>query len=145
MSFSGALLTLSADQWVGSNAFSPYFKAAFDTVEYDDGCWFDAATKRLVVPEGVSVVRVTASVVWETNAVGMRQIVIWKNGAFTTGLQPDNTRAVQATTTDHTAISHPIKVQAGDYFEVHPYYDTAGYTIRILKSTGTCFSIEALG
>ncbi len=143
MAFSGALLGLSTNQFITNNATSPYAKAAFDDVEYDVGGWFNSSAKRLVVPAGVDRVRVKASLVWALEPVGIRQIVIWKNGAFCFGVQPNNLRAITDTTTDHEAISHVIEVNEGDYFEVHPYQN-CGYALQILKSTGTCFSIEAV-
>lgn len=144
MAFSGALIGFSANQFIGHNATSPYFKAAFDTPVYDAGGWHSAANKRLTVPAGVDRVKVKASLVWAMEPAGIRQIVIWKNGAFCAGLQPNNLRAVPDTTTDHEAISHVIEVNEGDYFEVHPFQN-CGYALQIQKSTGTCFSIEAVG
>lgn len=145
MSFSGALAVLSANFNVPHNQTSPYARAPFNTAIYDHGGWLDAARGRMVVPPGVTMVRVTASLVWQYSTSGIRQLVVLRNGAFanSTGIPPVNTMPIDGTTTDHVAPSHPIPVSPGDYFEVHPYH-TAGVTLPVLKSTGTCFSIEAV-
>lgn len=159
MAFSGALIEISGNEastghyWFNQgpkNAAATlltdvYYTAPFNTPVYDVGGWLDAAQSRLVVPAGVSYVRVIASAVWMGTPGGIRQLVIAKNGQFCKGIGPDNLVPVPYTTTDHVAVSHPLQVEEGDFFTVHPFYQGASQTLCLLKSTGTCFSIEAIG
>ncbi len=137
--FSGALVTLSADQTIPNDASSP---VDYGVEQYDHGDWFDVSSpRRFIVPDGVSRVRVIASYVYEHNSTGVRQGVIKKNGAFVDGGGVTNTLANDRTTTDLQVQTAVLDVVPGDYFETEGFQN-AGGNLLLLKSTGSWFFIE---
>src|SRR5690349_15711102 len=138
----GALVRLALDTWVANATSGVYLP--FTVIEYDTLMFHDPTyPTRLLVPERVSYVRLTAQAVWRSNPNGMRQVVIKKTGSFFNGCGASNQPAVGGTTTDQQTSTAIIPVSPGDYFEVEAY-QTSGETLPVLSATGTWFNVEVI-
>ncbi len=101
----------------------------FDGEDYDTDSFHDTSTNtdRLTVPAGVSVVRVSARVIFASNATGYRKVNITKNLALDfSGQSEVSLPAVSGATTVLQFISPPIDVSAGDYFKLQAYQNSGG-------------------
>lgn len=144
MAFKGAMVRKTypgGNQSIPNN--SPTM-SSWSVVDYDTDSFFDSNyPTRLTVPAGVSMVRLIGQAVWTKNSSGMRQLVIKKNGQFFPGDPVITYLPNGRTTTDMVAISPPLPVEEGDYFEFEVFQDRGG-SLDLLASTGTFFSIEVL-
>jgi hypothetical protein len=146
--FSGALVTKSADQTTADYATAPVLVTWNDEAGggYDVGGWHDtgANTSRLTVPAGVSRVRLTAQLNISSASVGGVQDVVFEllknNGAF----DGNPTRATDPTATVRTLnIATPvIEVAPGDYFELR--YQISTDTSITVHADTSWFAIEAV-
>ncbi len=148
MAFQGALIHKAHPNNQSVPDKSPTL-VTFDTVIYDTDSFVSPTNpSRFVVPAGVSFVRLGHSQVWSDSDagwnIGMRQVVILKNGAFYPGDPVVNVTANGGTTTDLQGYSAVLPVVEGDYFDAQAYQDTGG-ALPLWGSTGTWFSIEVLG
>jgi hypothetical protein len=99
----GVLVLMSTDKWVAHDAIGFYLP--FDIVTYDTRYFHTAAQPtRLTIPSGVTKVRLTAQAVWYKTGTGLRQLVIKKNGASSSG--------VGLTTGSRTMSRRPISRRA---------------------------------
>lgn len=119
--------------------------AVWGLIDYDTDNFFDSNyPTRLTVPAGVSKVRLISQNIWQRgNGSGWRQNVIKKNGQFFPGDPCITVLANNVTTTDLVAISPPLPVQQGDFFENEVFHND-GAALPLLASTGTFFSIEVV-
>jgi hypothetical protein len=144
--FRGALLRSSSDQIVqpSSPGLLRLTLLSFDIEDNDtDGFHGPGSPTRIVIPRGVSKVKLKASCVWQQNRVGMRQLVIKKNGGFFNGGSMANVLANEQTTTDLQNVTAVINVVPGDYFEYEVLH-TADAPITVRSATGTWFSLEVV-
>lgn len=134
----GALLQLSSNVTIPHNK---YTTINFDTVIYNNSEFWDTTnTSRLVIPKGVSKVKVSANTLWVSNATGQRMLRILKNGTYSLGLP--YTRDVAISTSPSNVTSAIIPVKEGDYFELEVFQDS-GNSLDLRTDPYTWFSIEA--
>ena len=137
--FSGALVKLKENQPFASNT---YAMAIWGGAIYNtDGYWNPENPTRLTVPKGVTKVKVLASILWESNSDGFRQLRLKKNGNYTYGLPYVRYQAVS--TSGATGTSSVIEVEEGDYFELD-VVQTSGKSINLREDPYTWMSIEAV-
>lgn len=120
----------------------------FDTEVVDnDGLWSAANPSRFTIPQGWSKVRLTAQVLFQANAAGIRQLRLLRNGI--TGGVPGMPNVVHQPTSAafdwpvHFA-SGPIEVAAGDYFELRVRQESGGALTLTTGAANTWFTIERL-
>ncbi|MDR6753811.1 hypothetical protein [Deinococcus soli (ex Cha et al. 2016)] len=122
--FRGALVRLVSNTAVPHAADTPI---AWGTAVYDtDGIWSAAVPTRLVVPAGVSRVRITGFVSLQdlgAGTPGIRVCVIKKNGARFPGGQELLMAGQPFLLPADTAA---VPVVPGDYFEVCVYQNSGG-------------------
>lgn len=117
------------------------------TSDFNDLNAFDGGNPtRLTVPEGVTRVRVVASITYEGSTVGERVVRVFKNGGTTF---PDDAVASGRTEAQNGfwttyADSGVISVTPGDYFEVTTS-QTSGGALNVDASPVTFFSMEVVG
>ena len=137
--YSGALIKLKENQPLDSNT---YAMAIWGGAIYNtDGYWDPENPTRLTVPKGVTKVKVLASILWESNNDGFRQLRLKKNGNYTYGLPYVRYKAVS--TSGATGTSSVIEVEEGDYFELD-VIQTSGKSINLREDPYTWMSIEAV-
>ena len=137
--YSGALVKLKENQPFDSNT---YAMAIWGGAIYNtDGYWDPENPTRLTVPKGVTKVKVLASILWESNNDGFRQLRLKKNGNYTYGLPYVRYQAVS--TSGATGTSSVIEVEEGDYFELD-VVQTSGKSITLREDPYTWMSIEAV-
>lgn len=137
--YSGALMKL-----VGNKSLAPstYMKAEWGGAIYNTGgYWNPSNPTQLIVPKGVTKVKVGASILWESSNDGYRQLRIKQNGQYIYGL-PYN-RYIATSTSGNSAMSSVIDVKEGDYFELEVYHTSTG-TIALREDSYTWMSIEAI-
>jgi len=112
--------------------------ATWQTEIADVGDWFDASSNntRFTVPAGVTLVRLRAGMVTSETGNGPSILGMRKNGASAPGLPRYDTRAASKW---GSAISAPIEVEAGDWFDYRTITTAAA---NLNNSTGTWFQIE---
>lgn len=141
--FKGAMAILTADN-TGLD-LSSFTKLEWDDTQYDTGvdgtAFFDNVSDRLVVPAGVSRVRITANVVGTNLAAGSDDrfgVFVYKNGSIlpTGGAQFFLAGATGYVSCDTGVIS----VVPGDYFEI--FADSGDDTSVDILAAGTSFCIE---
>lgn len=96
----------------------------FTAESYDVGGMHSTTTNtsRFTVPAGGGgFYRVTAYIVWESDATGWRSVTIRANG--TTDIVADSRGAVNGSQTRQTVSAGDIFLSAGDYIEVVVYED----------------------
>jgi hypothetical protein len=98
--------------------------------------------KRLVVPAGVTKVRISGNVSWEANATGVRRIVIYKNGAYGyNGCVYDDRLPISGSLATRMNFCSPVlSVAATNYFELFVYQNSTG-ALNVLGDS-TCFAME---
>ena len=137
--YSGALVKLKENQPFDSNT---YAMAIWGGAIYNtDGYWDPENPTRLTVPKGVTKVKVLASILWESNNDGFRQLRLKKNGNYAYGLPYVRYQAVS--TSGATGTSSVIEVEEGDYFELD-VVQTSGKSINLREDSYTWMSIEAV-
>lgn len=147
--FRGALVSATSNQSISSVAplFFPTIVSFWNNVIYDtDMIYNNANPSRLVVPAGVTKVRISYSVNWDNNqnGAGSRAISLLKNGDGFPGnggqgwqVQQSGTTLVQVGT---TAI---INVAGGDYFSLNAS-NTSGSSINIIGYNAAWFAMEII-
>lgn len=100
----------------------------FDAVQYDRGRWFDSAQPtQLRIGSGVSLVRLTISVVFASNTSGRRSVKMLRNGAADPAAIPYQS-SIPPVPTGSTVVnlSAVMVVASGDYLEVELLQDSGG-------------------
>lgn len=137
--FNGALVKLKENQPLSSNK---YTMAIWGGAIYNtDGYWNPENPTRLTVPRGVTKVRISASILWENNDVGYRQLRVKQNNQYIHGLIYN--RYLATTTAGNTTAGAVIDVKEGDYFELEAS-QTSGVTLNLREDPYTWMSIEAV-
>lgn len=140
LKFRGALLRLTASKSIPSGALTG---VDWDSPIYDTSNFWSAGNpSRLTVPIGVSKVRLTTFICWESNNDGERLVFICKNGDPVWFGRAADRRAAsgQSETTISTAV---VEVAAGDYFEV-AVQQKSGVDLSVLHIRQPSFSIEVI-
>ncbi|WRW34259.1 glycerophosphoryl diester phosphodiesterase [Staphylococcus phage CF7] len=137
--FIGAMVQLEQNYVLPSNKYVsiPWSKVTYNNAEF----WDSNNPTRLVVPKGITKVRVAGNVLWDSNATGQRMLRILKNGTYSLGLP--YTRDVAISTAPQNGTSGVIPVKEGDYFEFEAFQDS-GADRQFRADPYTWFSIEAV-
>lgn len=100
---------------------------------------------KLVVPAGVSAVRVSGSCHWDSAANGNRAPAIIRNANFGLIGRTEDKYVAGGTGTDNVQpMSSPvIPVSEGDFFQLVAFQNSGG-AVNVLADSGTSFSIEAV-
>lgn len=125
----------------------PWERVEFEVVASDDFGFWDGGNSQFVIPEGVTLVRLTGQIVFAHGANGARQVLITKNGALFDCYPAQNGAAFKGTTPDMNVSSPPLKVKSGDTFQLHAWAVQSRWAKRpaeIYGNGGTWFSIEVL-
>lgn len=140
LKFRGALLRLTADESIpsGTRTVINWDSPIYDTSNF----WSAGNPSRLTVPIGVSKVRLTTFICWQSNNNGERSVNIYKNEDPAWFGRAADRRA--ASGNSETNISTAVvDVAAGDYFEVR-VLQNSGVALNVLCDAGTSFSIEVI-
>lgn len=115
----------------------------FDSEEYDTSTIHDVSTNpgRLTVPAGVTKVRLSSYVYFDTNTTGFRQVTISKNGSV---IVYDRRDATSNGADFISTSSHIITVSATDYFEINVYQTSGGNLLVVNGAANTAFSMEII-
>ncbi|XWX35495.1 glycerophosphoryl diester phosphodiesterase [Staphylococcus phage PG-2021_86] len=137
--FIGAMLQLEQNYVLPPKTYMPipWSKVTYNNAEF----WDSNNPTRLVIPKGITKVRVAGNVLWDSNATGQRMLRILKNGTYSLGLP--YTRDVAISTSPQNGTSGVIPVKEGDYFEFEAYQDSEGDR-QFRADPYTWFSIEAI-
>jgi hypothetical protein len=135
-----------------TTATSPIATATNHTVAwnnelYDTAGMHDNAVNnsRLTVPAGVQSVRLTAQIMWQSNATGIRWAVIMKNGTPTyNGSTKLYRNAVNGSVTTLLLTSPILTVSPGDYFEVRVHQTSGGNLNLEGGADDAWFAMEAI-
>jgi hypothetical protein len=98
----------------------------------------------LIVPDGVSLVRISCSIMWATNATGFRFAKLQKNLGDFPGMAQDIVDAAFDNSGRIHLVSAIIPVTAGDTFSVAIHQDSGG-VLNVLDHDNTWFQMEILG
>ena len=137
--FIGAMLQLEQNYTLPPRTYTeiPWTKVVYNNAEF----WDSNNPTRLVVPKGITKVRVSGNALWDSNATGLRMLRILKNGTYSLGLP--YTRDVAISTAPQNGTSGVIPVKEGDYFEFEAFQDSEGDR-QFRADPYTWFSIEAI-
>ncbi len=134
--FVGSLVTKTANQSISSGTAT---NLTWDTVEFDDGNFFDLGSDNdsAIIPAGVSHVDVYANVNWDApgvNADSVARAEILKNGST---LDPPHKIALHEEDStigsEIAIIGLGIEVQEGDTIEIAAFQDN-GVNVNVLSA-----------
>lgn len=111
---------------------------SWQTVVYNIGGWFTGAPTLVIVPAGVSRVRMFAAATWDSTLGTLHTLRYIKNGAF--GGLPVS--ALAPTVLEQSIGSAVIEVIPGDTLSMGVLHDGGG-AVNILTTT-TQFGVEAV-
>lgn len=137
--FMGAMAKLDSN--ISLNTKTTLYVPWQSTLYNTSGFWNPTNPTRLTVPKGVKKVRVSANVLWASNATGSRLLRVKQNGNYMPGL-PYILKTAE-TTSATQGNSGVIPVKEGDYFELEVRHE-AGVTIDFRADPYTWFSIEVV-
>lgn len=92
--------------------------------------WLVGTPTRISVPSEVRCINFSATIRFESNGNGYRQVVLKKNGSFALGLPIQTISAVSGQPTDISISSGTLDVVSGDYFEVE-VVQSSGITLNV--------------
>lgn len=124
----------------------PYVIAWNEEVEDTDGFWSVGAPTRLIVPAGVTRVRLAGSARYETlSTAGSLQTYILKNGAELPGstLSTGREGSTGLSSNAQDVVSWDEPVTTGDYFELRTHASMSGQD-QILSGSFTWFQITVV-
>ena len=140
----GCLAVMSPAQSIPNTTFTTLEFAGADIEDTDS--IHDPATNntRLVVPSGVTRVRLTAHVAWGALTGGYRWLDLQKNGG---GIAPSCDTLIEASSigTTKQLLHSPIyTVTGGDYFEVRGYHNQGTSVLLGVSDSETWFEMEII-
>ncbi len=138
----GCLLSSTATQAITTSTATA---VAWDSEIYDTDSFHDNVTNntRITIPAGVTKVKLTGGIVWETNASGFRRVTMTKNGSSFDGRgHTFNTTSPNANMFQNV-VSAELDVAENDYFELIAEHDR-GSNLNVVNNTATWFSCVAL-
>jgi len=144
----GALAYLTANQSIPTNSSQPINFAA-NTYNTDDIHDDAVNNSRLVVPDGVSRIKLTGQVLFNASSVGARRIDMPKNGFFANSYfgEPASVDGAASSGQMSMNISSPIlQVVGGDYFQLVAFQSSGGAldVVTNASSSSTWFSMEII-
>jgi hypothetical protein len=117
----------------------------FDSELFDTNAFHSTSTNtsRMTVPTGYGgTYRVSANVLYDTNATGFRQLRLFKNGTLVF-LSPEI--AGSATVYVGHSITYTLPLAAGDYIELAINQSSGGNLLIFTRDLDNPFTIEFLG
>lgn len=105
--------------------------------------WSLASPNWLVVPAGVTKIRLSASVVFSPNSTGQRFVGMIKNGSLAAGMPSSQSSGSSALVSSCSIVSAVLSVVEGDYFELRVAQGSGG-SLPILPDPRTWFQIEVV-
>lgn len=139
----GAIVKNSTNQSIADNTLT---LLNFNSETYDTSSLHDTVTNnsRLTVPAGITKIIISTYIRFAANATGRRVFNFRKNGVgiIGDGIPEFNFNASSAGVTTLFAITPPIVVTEGDYFEVLVLQNSGG--VLDVTSSGTYFSMELI-
>ncbi|MBB6214950.1 hypothetical protein HNQ80_001035 [Anaerosolibacter carboniphilus] len=140
MKHKGARVKLSSNQSIPNDTLTilSFASEGYDTNDF----WNIYSPTKLVIPQGVSKIRVSACVVWATSTAGYRLLRVLKNGVSFEGM-PYSQFGPSTDVGDvrQNVVSSIVDVVAGDYFEVQVRQRSGG-ALNVLSDSATWFSLE---
>ena len=112
--YKGAIMSLTSAQAIPYNTLTNV--AWTRAIKNDLGIWSAGDNTKLTVPEGASLVKLSANSNWESDSTGQRAIGIIKNGVAATDPMPVVKRVGYLGSEDNV-VSPPYDVVPGDYFQ----------------------------
>lgn len=139
----GYAIVTYATQTLTTSVEAAITYSAISADETITGIWNAATPTRLTVPVGVSRVRLTAGVLFASNATGRRRARILKNGLAFNGMAESTVAPVNGSITSFQVITPILDVAAGDYFEVYAFQSSGGNLDLTAGNSGT-FNMEII-
>ena len=137
--FKGVLLTKTTAQTIPNRTWVP---VVWQNTVYDTDGFFEGGNgSKIIIPEGVDKVRLTANTRWETGGTGYRNMSIKKNGQYAPGLGFANLEAINASA--NILQSAVVPVQAGDYLEMYASHEN-GEDFNLNADDATFFAMEVV-
>jgi hypothetical protein len=134
-----ALATISADQSIPNSTLTTLTLNTFTTNTL--GATFTGGG--IVIPSGVTKVRITGNLFYASNATGYRDLVIYKNGASISGLPYIVQNAVASLSTLMNGTSCILTVVPGDIFYLVAG-QTSGGALNVTAGAQTWLAVEAI-
>ncbi|HZK23806.1 MAG TPA: hypothetical protein VFC74_00260 [Oscillospiraceae bacterium] len=140
--FKGALLRKGTAQSIPHNTATAL---TWTDVVYNIGNIYSAGLPtRLTIPSGVNKIIVKASVGFQENTTGKREVYIYKNGNGNyNGRATATVIPVSGTGAIAHVVSPVLEVVAGDYFEIFAM-QTSGGSLNVTDWYNIWFAIEAI-
>lgn len=136
--FSGVLLASTGAQATASGVKEA---VVWQTETYDIGGWHATNSTDVVVPAGVTKVRVKCSIAWEANAAGYRILNIEVEGNTVIGASAQQLAASPSGITVQINTSSVINVTAADVITCE-VKQLSTLELDVLNGTATHFSVE---
>lgn len=140
--YRGCFLRLSSAQAISNSAWEVIL---FSSEEYDTDDFHDNVTNnsRITIPSGITRVKLSGNISWESNTAGLRGASIYLNGVVdSVDLRPAASTALQHTNYVGTAV---IDVTVGDYFELYARQTAASsLSTNIATPTLTWVCLEVI-
>jgi hypothetical protein len=108
--------------------------------------WTASAPTRLIVPPGVTQVRLSGKITFANNASGSRYLSFPKNGSTSFAGYPEFVQLPGSNTWDFHTVSAILDVTPGDYFTMNAYQNSTGALAVIGDAVGvnTWASLEVV-
>lgn len=135
----GCLLNRNSDVTIANNTNT---MIPWTTAQYENGLefWSLAEPTKIIVPRGVSYMRLEAGVTFDPNVTGIRELHIVKNSYGTVGMGKSQTPGSGGGT--NLYVGHAwVPVKEGDYFEVR-VMQVSGGDLNVTFNPSTWFSCE---
>lgn len=141
--FAGCSLQKTSTQ---SIANTTYVTLTFDSENYDSNSYHDNVTNntRITIPSGKAGKYLFSGIIdWDSNATGMRTVVLYKNGVEVNTI----TRGAGLAGGELTKLPYSYVADAAisDYFELQVYQSSGGSLNIRSGSSGTTFQASYLG
>lgn len=134
-----AIAGITADQSMANNSAVQVVLNTFTTNTL--GATFSSGA--IVIPAGVSKIRITASISHAANATGVRQLLVNRNGSPGVGLPLQSTNATSAGATTLQASSPVLSVSPGDTISLFGFQNSGGALAAVALNL-TWLAVEAI-
>lgn len=143
--FNGALLALDANQSISNATNTELVWAEPVSPWYDTDGWVDGPSSSIVVPEGVTKVRVNVTVVYQQDVsqTGYRQLWFSVNDLAPVGRGFSRMLPVGGTSDVPHVLTGVFPVQAGDVIKALTYQNSGG-SLDVVTNNSTFIQIEAV-
>lgn len=101
-----------------------YQKVPFNATGFDTSGSFSTSLNRFIIPV-TGVYRISANMLWNANATGIRAMQLWKNGSFFSDIGASSAQGVSASGVICNG-TNTAQANAGDYFEIYASQNSGG-------------------